>query len=68
MAEERRHPGVEGVGTRYDLKSILEEAKAYQENHKLSEEWERKETKEGKVLCKPQIPIELLQEEVCIRI
>ena len=61
MAEERRHPGVEGVGTRHDLQSILDEAKAYQEKHKLSEEWERKETEEGKVLCEPQIPIELCQ-------
>ena len=67
MAKERRHPGVEGVGTKYDLESILEEAKAYQENHKLSKEWERKETKEGKVLCEPQIPIKLLQEVVYIR-
>ena len=53
MAEERRHPGVEGVGIRYNFQSILEEAKAYQENHKLSEEWERKEIEEGKVLCEP---------------
>ena len=50
MVEERRYPGEEGGEIRYDLKRMLEKVRVYEENHKLSEEWERKEKEEGKVL------------------